>query len=51
MLDDGTRIHKWNVILLWFNILKVGRFIHIEKNGHWFEKITISESKERTNEI
>ena len=34
-----------------FNILKVGRYIHIERNGHWIEKITISESNEGTNEI
>ena len=23
----------------------------VERNGHWIEKITISESNERTNEI
>ena len=50
-VDDSTRIHQWNVIMLWFKILKVGRFIHIENKGHWIEKLTISDSNERTTEI
>ena len=31
--------------------LKSVDFLNIERNDHWIEKFTISESNERTNEI
>ena len=49
--DNGTRIHQWNVILLWFSILKLGRFIHIEKIGHRIEKLQLSNQLKEAEKI
>ena len=49
--DNGTRIHQWNVILLWLSKLKLGRFIHIERSRHRIEKLQLSNQLKEAQKI